>query len=154
MRKAHELVTTGTPKQPAFPARWFYGFLRALPGDRAFLPPSLADDSRKLDASVEASGPHDFTVRNCASRQHAPIRPPHSTPNVRDDREAPLLIGRETGELVAVICPTAQGDMTSAPKSEAVHMPGRIALHDNDACSSHRPRPVVHIWKHFRARAF
>ena len=25
---------------PAFPARWFYGFLRALPGDRAFLPPS------------------------------------------------------------------------------------------------------------------
>src|ERR1700742_2532325 len=27
---------------PAFPARWCYGFLRALPGDRAFLPPSSA----------------------------------------------------------------------------------------------------------------
>jgi hypothetical protein len=27
---------------PAFPARWCYGFLRALPGDRAFLPPSPA----------------------------------------------------------------------------------------------------------------
>src|ERR1700744_1534704 len=26
--------------QPAFPAQWFYGFLRALPGDRALLPPS------------------------------------------------------------------------------------------------------------------
>jgi hypothetical protein len=25
---------------PAFPAQWFYGLLRALPGDRAFLPPS------------------------------------------------------------------------------------------------------------------
>src|ERR1700722_9966916 len=62
----------------------------------------------QLDISVGISGPHDFAVRLSASRQHAPIRPPHSTPNVRDDREAPLLIGRETGELVAVICPTAQ----------------------------------------------
>ena len=26
---------------PAFPAQWFYDLLRALPGDRAFLPPSL-----------------------------------------------------------------------------------------------------------------
>src|SRR6266581_1050431 len=26
---------------PAFPAQWFYGLLRALPGERAFLPPSL-----------------------------------------------------------------------------------------------------------------
>ena len=25
---------------PAFPAQWFYGLYRALPGDRAFLPPS------------------------------------------------------------------------------------------------------------------
>src|ERR1700742_3642241 len=25
---------------PAFPAQWFYGLFRALPGDRAFLPPS------------------------------------------------------------------------------------------------------------------
>jgi hypothetical protein len=27
---------------PAFPAQWFYGLFRALPGDRAFLPPSPA----------------------------------------------------------------------------------------------------------------
>jgi hypothetical protein len=27
---------------PAFPAQWFYGFLRALPGDQALLPPSSA----------------------------------------------------------------------------------------------------------------
>ena len=27
---------------PAFPAQWFYGFLRALPGDLALLPPSSA----------------------------------------------------------------------------------------------------------------
>jgi hypothetical protein len=46
------------------PRNGFNGFLRALPGDRALLPPSLADITRKLDASVGASGPHDFAVRN------------------------------------------------------------------------------------------
>src|SRR5674476_1420300 len=35
--------------------QWFYGLCRALPGDRAFLSPSLAKiASRKLDAGVEA----------------------------------------------------------------------------------------------------
>src|ERR1700694_2150993 len=33
-----------------------------LPGDRACLPPSSAD-TRQLDTSVGASGPHDFAVR-------------------------------------------------------------------------------------------
>jgi hypothetical protein len=32
-----------TGKHPAFPAQWFYGFLRALLGDRALLPPSQAE---------------------------------------------------------------------------------------------------------------
>jgi hypothetical protein len=41
-QKHTSVVTTGRPNIPAFPARWFYGFLRALPGDRAFLPPSSA----------------------------------------------------------------------------------------------------------------
>ena len=50
---------------PAFPAQWFYGLLRALPGDRAFLPPSLCrDNSAELSASVGAPGPHDFAVRD------------------------------------------------------------------------------------------
>jgi hypothetical protein len=31
---------TGTPEHPASPAQWFYGLCRALPGDRALLPPS------------------------------------------------------------------------------------------------------------------
>src|ERR1700733_6499491 len=46
---------------------------------------------RKLDPSVEASGPHDFAVRYRAIRQRRTQRPPHPAPNVRDDREAPLL---------------------------------------------------------------
>jgi hypothetical protein len=51
--------------------------------------------SRQLDASVGASGPHDFTVRVNAARLASLPRPPHPAPNVRDDREAPLLGGRD-----------------------------------------------------------
>src|SRR5712664_2287409 len=37
-------VRTSTPESPGIPARnGFNGFLRALPGDRALLPPSHAD---------------------------------------------------------------------------------------------------------------
>jgi hypothetical protein len=47
-RKHTSAVTTGSPETiPAFPAQWFYGLLRALPGDRACLPPSSCASSRK-----------------------------------------------------------------------------------------------------------
>jgi hypothetical protein len=64
------------PGSPGIPARnGFNGFLRALPGDRAFLSPSSSGlrfcqpgrarkTSAGLDAGVEASGPHDFAVRD------------------------------------------------------------------------------------------
>jgi hypothetical protein len=69
------VVATGTPASPGIPARnGFNGLCRALPGDRALLPPSPRgycfviarlgqQNSAKLDASVGASGPHDFAVR-------------------------------------------------------------------------------------------
>jgi hypothetical protein len=60
------------------PRNGFNGFLRALPGDRALLPPSSAV-ARRLDTSVGASGPHDFAVRS----KHvvsAPLRPSHPAP--------------------------------------------------------------------------
>jgi hypothetical protein len=46
---------------------------------------------RQLDASVGASGPHDFAVRFKRCTSAAPKRPSHPAPNVRDDREAPLM---------------------------------------------------------------
>ena len=53
-----------TGKHPAFPhANGFNSLLRALPGDRALLPPSFAGLTRELDASVGAPGPHAFAVR-------------------------------------------------------------------------------------------
>jgi hypothetical protein len=64
------------------------------------------DTSRQLDASVGASGPHDFAVRVGAVRQER--RCVHRIPpHVRDDREPPLSSG-ETGEVIALICPTAK----------------------------------------------
>jgi hypothetical protein len=59
-----DLVTTGTPQHHGIPCTMFYSLFRALLGDRAFLPPSLCGSSpAKIDASVGASGPHDFAVR-------------------------------------------------------------------------------------------
>jgi hypothetical protein len=60
-----------------------------LPGDRAFLPPSPANKIRELDASVGASGPHDFSVRFSAIRQRR-IHVHRIPPRVRDDRDTPL----------------------------------------------------------------
>ena len=49
----------------------------------------FADISAKLDASVEASGPHDFAVRLSAIRQKR-IHVHRISSRVRDDRDTPL----------------------------------------------------------------
>ena len=72
------------------PRNGFNGFLRALLGDRAFLSPSPANYIRKLDASVGASGPHDFAVRFARCSSHSATASIASRSNVRDDRETPL----------------------------------------------------------------
>ena len=66
---------------PAFPAQWFYGLYRALPGDRlsCHRRPQEALAPCELDASVAASGPHDFAVRVSHARQSQHQRPPHPT---------------------------------------------------------------------------
>ena len=81
-QKSTGVEATGTPESPGIPARnGFNGFLRALPGDRALLSPSpRAVFCAKLDASVEASGPHDFAVRKPMLSSEARLRPPHLIP--------------------------------------------------------------------------
>jgi len=86
------------------------------PRGPAVLPPSfatLAKAHRELSASTAAPGPHDFTSASMLfvrSRMRAatPMRPSHPAPNVRDDRETPLVDGHETAENVNLICPTTQ----------------------------------------------
>jgi hypothetical protein len=60
-------------RHPAFPAQWFDGLYVLSPAIGLFCHrrPQEALASRELDASVEASGPHDFAVRFSAARPHA-----------------------------------------------------------------------------------
>ena len=80
-KKAHTSIQ-GSGGNPTFPAQWHYGLYRAHPGvsgvlapvasrkpalrpGRAFAPP------KDLTPTIEASGPHDFTVRISTARPHA-----------------------------------------------------------------------------------
>jgi hypothetical protein len=96
--KRTSVVTAGPRRlHPAFPhANGFNGFLRARPGDRALLSPSSARLPKhpcRFDISVGISGPHDFAVRFKRTRLLRQKRPSHPAPNVRDDRETPLIVG-------------------------------------------------------------
>src|SRR5207237_7479396 len=99
-KKRTSVVATGSPKQSDLPCAMVYGLFRALPGDRAFLPPSPADRSANL---TPASGRQDHTALpsaagafvSCAAASIA------SRLNVRDDRETPLLVRRDDGKCEA-----------------------------------------------------
>src|ERR1700730_6375011 len=82
-------VSQVTPESPGTPRAMVYGLFRALPGDRALLPPSPALLSANL---TPASGRQDHTSSPSASsalRQER-IRVHRIPPRVRDDREPPL----------------------------------------------------------------
>jgi hypothetical protein len=77
----------------------FNGFLRALPGDRAFLSPSPRGKCFP-QSLTPASRRQDHTTSPSASpraRQSRRLRPPHPVPNVRDDRDTPLFGERDGG---------------------------------------------------------
>jgi hypothetical protein len=94
-KKAHEHSHHGhTGNHPAFPAQWFYGLYRALPGDHACLTPSPALLLADLTPTIGASEPHDFAVR-CSTFVTRAARVHRIPPHVDDVRNAPLL-GRMT----------------------------------------------------------
>ena len=55
---------------------------------QALLPPLPTRISRERDASLGASGPHDFAVRISRDRQSQLLRPPRPVPR-RDDGQRP-----------------------------------------------------------------
>ena len=89
--------TTGTSRTTGLPCAMVLRLIRDLPGDRALLPPSSADRSADL---TPALGRQDHTISPSASccSSHNTSRPSHPAPNVRDDREAPLLRQRDARE--------------------------------------------------------
>jgi len=121
-------ATTGQPKQPASPAQWFTAYRALSSVSRASLPPSPADVvTRELDPSIGRSGPRAFAVRDAGARLAPSVASTASRRNVRDVR-TPLLSGG-TGELVVLICPTAEakscpsGYFVASPRDEAIRRP-------------------------------
>ncbi len=101
---AEPQVRTG---HPALPARWLYGLLRALPGDRLSCP--RHQRARRSARLASASGGQDHTASPCAPgcssarTSHAATRNAHRTPpHARDDRDAPLM-ARWDGRYVAYL---------------------------------------------------
>jgi hypothetical protein len=68
------------------------------PGTGLSCPRHLRIIIRGLDASVGASGPHDFAVRAAVARLFDTITSIASRPAFRDDRDAPLLPGRDNAD--------------------------------------------------------
>ena len=100
-KKAYELVTTGKPDDPAFPhamvltVSFVISPVIGLVCHRRFA-------CAKLDASVEASGPHDFAVRVQPRSSAVPNSVHRIPPRARDDRERPF-VGRD-GAIRKVFC--------------------------------------------------
>ena len=115
--RANEKSTRVSPPRarqssPAFPhANGFNDLWRALPGESGFLatvPSAMRKHFRRVDASVEASGPHAFAVREpVVVSRRAYV---HRIPAQRfvTTAKRPLLRAG-TREFVEMICPTAKG---------------------------------------------
>src|SRR4051812_38559390 len=79
---------------PAFPAQWFYGLLRALPGDQACLTPSPA--LLIADLTPASGRQNDTTWPYASGRARLARCRVHRIPTrVRDVRETPPLKGRD-----------------------------------------------------------
>jgi hypothetical protein len=70
---AHEYSQRRHRNHPAFPTQWSCGFLRTLPGDRAFLPPSPARRVGAVANLAPASGRQDHTASPYASRPRSSV---------------------------------------------------------------------------------
>jgi hypothetical protein len=105
-KQTHERSHHGhTGNHPAFPAQWFYGLLRALPGDQACLTPSPALLIADL---TPASGRQNHTTSPYASAllvKHA-ARVHRIPPRVDDVAQRPSE-GRDRIAIV-LICPRRQ----------------------------------------------
>src|SRR5258705_3452995 len=87
---------------PAFPAQWFYGLLRALPGDQACLTPSSA--LLLADLTPASGRQNDTTWPYASGRARLARCRVHRIPTrVRDVRETPLCgSDRRISELIWV----------------------------------------------------
>jgi hypothetical protein len=90
-KKAHKRSHHGHAGTPGIPRAMVLTAYSALsPVTGLVCHRRLRKGSRKLDASVGASGPHDFAVRIRRASSLRTISVHRIPPHVRDDRETPL----------------------------------------------------------------
>src|SRR5438876_12238859 len=94
---AHEYSQRRHRKHPAFPTQWFYGLLRALPGDHRFVDPVIRATRWRLANLTPASGRQNHTASPSATASaRRTLRRGHRIPpHVPDDRETPLASRRD-----------------------------------------------------------
>jgi hypothetical protein len=80
IKKHTSIVTTVTPETPGIPHAMVLTVSFGLSPVIGLSCHRRLAFTAKLDASVEASGPHDFAVRLSAVRQQHHQRPPHPVP--------------------------------------------------------------------------
>src|SRR5215212_9634886 len=80
IKKHTSIVTTVTPDSPGIPYAMVLTVSFVISPVIGLLSPSSRVLDAKLDAGIEASGPHDFAVRLSAVRQQHYRRPPHPAP--------------------------------------------------------------------------
>ena len=95
--RKHTVVTTGTPETSGLPCAMVLTVSFVIsPVTGLCCHRHLREvASHELDASVGASGPHDFAVRFGAFVLHAIASTASRAPYVRDDREPPLMWARD-----------------------------------------------------------
>src|SRR5260370_42151271 len=104
--KAHERSHHRyTGNNPAFPAQWFYGLLRALPGDQACLTPSPA--LLLADLTPASGRQNDTTSPYATSAIRQRRRRVHRIPPRVDDVAQRPSVGRDQIAIV-LICPRRQ----------------------------------------------
>jgi hypothetical protein len=92
MKKAHEQKSPQVQPNHRHSLRdGVNGFLRALLGEPGFFATIVCGSSRQLDASVGASGPHDFAVRGMVVRLSTWPRPSHPASRFVTIAHTPLL---------------------------------------------------------------
>ena len=155
VQKKHGGRTTGsTGITPAFPAQWFtaYSALSLVTGLSCHHRQRDAKHHRQLDASVGASGPHDFAVR---TQRHSSVdvaRVHRLPPDVRDDAYAPLLGGMATNIFLIWVGPKQiyflQQDWTGGIKlnsfsNSLFSREGLRRLRRSRSRSRRQPAPIV-----------
>jgi hypothetical protein len=101
-KKAHEQVTTVTPETPGIPRAMVLRLISCSPATGLVCHRRPRCCHRELDASVGASGPHDFAVRLTRHSSKAPSASTASRPASVTIASAPL--GDGTAGNIAVIC--------------------------------------------------